>query len=441
MNETYEFLKSDLAEARFAAKGQLGEASRAIEPILHAFETADPEALPERISMRFRAQLESEIAQLKQAGLRRVLRIASPRFTSSQGKNGLGFARFTEASRQWRECELEAAVLDRYYDLESGACVTEVFDEHATLTLRQSCHIRASEPKKGGAKAEAYTRGQYRCPSCGAQLTRVADSTVCPYCGAVITLRFFDWQLDGFYADLRKAPLLGGAKEAAVKTAVGLLWLLSKITELLSGAFAAERRAERRGDALPQNDWLGAVLTVFLVLGLLLFCALAAMPWYARLALGVLAAAAAACGVVKYLGRTEQARKKQRIVRYSDAYLRSCVYDEVQKEVGGEALIDFSLDGIRLKSVVNTETATTVEVEATVIKKSLTPKRGIACTAEERCLTLSRARYPERRKSKGKTLEEKACPSCGANFEPDENHCCAYCGYGLKLENYVWRRV
>ena len=53
-------------------------------------------------------------------------------------------------------------------------------------------------------------------------------------------------------------------------------------------------------------------------------------------------------------------------------------------------------------------------------------------------LTLQRARYPERRKEDGAFLIEKDCPSCGANFIPDANHCCSFCGYGLQVDNAKW---
>jgi len=33
---------------------------------------------------------------------------------------------------------------------------------------------------------------------------------------------------------------------------------------------------------------------------------------------------------------------------------------------------------------------------------------------------------------------EKDCPSCGANFIPDEKHCCSFCGYSLDADNAKW---
>ena len=51
---------------------------------------------------------------------------------------------------------------------------------------------------------------------------------------------------------------------------------------------------------------------------------------------------------------------------------------------------------------------------------------------------MQRARYPEKRKADGEFLTEKDCPSCGANFMPDENHCCSFCGFGLQVNNAKW---
>lgn len=54
--------------------------------------------------------------------------------------------------------------------------------------------------------------------------------------------------------------------------------------------------------------------------------------------------------------------------------------------------------------------------------------------------TLSRALHPNRLKSKGQDIViEKECPSCGANYVPDEKGCCSYCGYSLKVDNSKWK--
>ena len=31
------------------------------------------------------------------------------------------------------------------------------------------------------------------------------------------------------------------------------------------------------------------------------------------------------------------------------------------------------------------------------------------------------------------------CPSCGANYVPDNNGCCSYCGYSLQVDNAKWK--
>ncbi len=440
MSEQFDYLKSDLAAIPFAFKGQLGEASKAIEPILQAFENADIAALPYRISSGYQKQIKTEIDQLQKAGLKRVIRITSPQFCSAQNRNSLGFTRWIDASREWRECEITAAVLDQYIDIQTGECVIEKFDECATLSLRQSRHIKASDQKKAkNSKADVYTREHHVCPSCGAELTHIADKTNCPYCGAYITFNFFDWQLDSFYLDLHKASLLDGVKAAAVKTTVGIAGAAAKTTELLAGAW--DRRDAATRSKAGFDNTLGAALTVLIVIGFLLLAVLLAMPWYLRAALGIIVLILIIGGIIKYLKKTEQSRKKKRIVRYSDAYLRSCVYDEIWKTLSIENLIDFSIDDLRLTSVENTETTTTIEVSAAVIKKYISQERSIHIVTEDVLMKLRRARYPEKKKNKGKLMEEKACPSCGANFQPDEHHCCSYCGYGLKMENYIWRRV
>ncbi|WP_408639824.1 zinc ribbon domain-containing protein [Coprococcus catus] len=43
-------------------------------------------------------------------------------------------------------------------------------------------------------------------------------------------------------------------------------------------------------------------------------------------------------------------------------------------------------------------------------------------------------------KSKGQAVyAEKECPRCGANFVPDQDGCCSYCGYRLPIDNSKWR--
>lgn len=213
--EIYNYLKSDLASSRFAFAGQLGEASKAIAPVFQAFETTDAQHLSIRMSKTFRHQMETELEQLKKANLKRVIRITEAKLESMQNKGGRGFTRWIDASREWRECEIEAAVLEQYIDTTTGECVIENFDEAALLVLRQSRHVKASDNKK----SEVYVREHYICPSCGAELEHIADQTNCHYCGAYIRFNFFDWQLDSFSLNMHKESLLLELKKNVAATA------------------------------------------------------------------------------------------------------------------------------------------------------------------------------------------------------------------------------
>ena len=69
----------------------------------------------------------------------------------------------------------------------------------------------------------------------------------------------------------------------------------------------------------------------------------------------------------------------------------------------------------------------------------LVPERGKPYTKKiKKTLVLQRARYPERRKTDGVFFKEKDCPSCGANFIPDEHNCCSFCGYSFRANNAKW---
>ena len=50
-------------------------------------------------------------------------------------------------------------------------------------------------------------------------------------------------------------------------------------------------------------------------------------------------------------------------------------------------------------------------------------------------------RYPQRLKSSGELVAEKECPSCGGSFMPDNEGCCSYCGYSLKINNAKWKKI
>lgn len=64
---------------------------------------------------------------------------------------------------------------------------------------------------------------------------------------------------------------------------------------------------------------------------------------------------------------------------------------------------------------------------------SLSAGVGAACLVGVMVVILNSCREHKQNKLAG-----KECPSCGANFIPDENHCCSYCGYGLQVNNAKW---
>ena len=126
------------------------------------------------------------------------------------------------------------------------------------------------------------------------------------------------------------------------------------------------------------------------------------------------------------------------IVRYSENYLRSCIIEVLDRKAYSSDLMDYSVGTILLKKVVNTEETTTITVKVYISETYLPERKRPYTRKYKRTLTLQRARYPKRRKGDGKFFVEKECPSCGANFIPDANHCCSFCGYGLQVVNSKW---
>lgn len=137
-------------------------------------------------------------------------------------------------------------------------------------------------------------------------------------------------------------------------------------------------------------------------------------------------------------GRIKQEKRRGEIVRYSENYLRSCIGEVLYEEKKDTDLMDYSIGTIILKKVVNTDETTKIMIRVYVSETYLPEKKRPYTKKAKKKLTLQRARYPERRKADGAFLIEKDCPSCGANFIPDANHCCSFCGYGLQVNNAKW---
>ena len=134
----------------------------------------------------------------------------------------------------------------------------------------------------------------------------------------------------------------------------------------------------------------------------------------------------------------KQEKLEQEIVRYSENYLRSCISEALYQNVEHPDLMDYGVGTIRLKKVVNTEETTTITVQVYISETYLPQGRKPHTRKYKRTLVLQRARYPQRRKQDGKLFTERECPSCGANFAPDENHCCSFCGYSFQADSAKW---
>ena len=223
-----------------------------------------------------------------------------------------------------------------------------------------------------------------------------SQQTVCPYCGGVIQSEFYDWQTEVFEVYEQMGDEL-------LRVLQLLLW--------------------------------GALQYVCLFLCLWLIkdtqISLAAGVGAAVLVL----AAAIAVFSISY-GKQEKLEKE--IVRYSENYLRTCINEALYPDGNYPDLMDYSVGTIRLKRVVNTEEITRIMAQVYISETYLPQGRKPYTRKYKRTLVLQRARYPQRRKSDGKFFTERECPSCGANFVPDENHCCSYCGYSLQVDNTKW---
>ena len=144
--------------------------------------------------------------------------------------------------------------------------------------------------------------------------------------------------------------------------------------------------------------------------------------------------------VLKKAARTEGLAEQ--IVRYDEKILLVDINEAMNDTELTPDTLFYSIDKLLLKAVENTSEQTTITVQAVLHKLILQNEHQINCKNKKTELKLYRARYPRRMKSKGQAVfNEKECPRCGANFIPDKNGCCSYCGYQLLLDNSKWRIV
>ncbi len=370
--------------------GLHNDIKKSFEQVLLPLYRADEKLLPSRMDRTFRRNTGRQLELLKQRKLFREIRLAD---VVPLPKNN--FKRWNDDSREWRESILQCSVLERLASSTGGKTVQEIYRKHAYVRILQSRHIRNSDRI---GKRENYYADNIRviCPSCGAEIELNSQQTVCPYCGGVIQSIFYDWQTEIFEiyeeigTNLRKALYLLMSSLILFACVFLCLWLISDTQVSLAAGF-------------------GASILVLV-------------------------------SIIITISRktTKQEKLEEEIVRYSENYLRSCINEELYRKVSDTNLMEYNVGTIILKKVVNTEKTTQITARIYISETYLPEDEKPYMKKYKRTLTLQRARYPERRKSDGNFFMEKDCPSCGANFIPDENHCCSFCGYGLQVSNAKW---
>ncbi len=363
---------------------------KAFEGILIPLGKADQKLLPARMDMAFRKKIVSQINRLNRNKLCRKIYVTD---VVPVPKND--FETWNDDGREWRESVLKCSTLERFESTEDNKVQHEIYRKNSYLRILQSRHIRSADRKE---KKKSYYSDMLKitCPSCGASVKLDSQQVTCEYCGAVIKNEFYDWQTESF----------------ELYESIGTN--LKRFLQLLvSGCIL--------------------FLCVFLCLYLIkdTEISLAAGVGAAVLAFGVIITPII-CGKIK------QERLAGKIVRYSENFLRACLNEYFWENENYEDLLDFSVGTIKLLKVNHAEETTTVTADIYGIKTFLPENQKPYTKKFKKRLILQRARYPEKRKADGEFFTEKDCPSCGANFMPDENNCCSFCGFGLQVNNAKW---
>ena len=363
---------------------------KAFERVLIPLGKADQKLLPARMDMTFRKKIVSKINRLNKNNLCCNIYVAD---VVPVPKND--FEAWNDDGREWRESVLMCSTLERFESTEDNTVRHEIYRKNSSLRILQSRHVRSADRNE---KKKSYYSDMLRitCPSCGADVRLVSQQVICEYCGAVIKNEFYDWQTESFE--------LYGSISTNLKRFFQLL---------VSGCIL--------------------FLCVFLCLYLI-------EDTEISLAAGV-GAAVLAFGVIItpiIYGKVKQEKLAGKIARYSENYLRACLNEHFWENESDEDLLDFSVDTIKLLKVAHTEETTTVTADIFGTKTFLPENQKPFTKKLKKRLIIQRARYPEKRKADGEFYVEKDCPSCGANFMPDENHCCSFCGFGLQVNNAKW---
>ena len=363
---------------------------KAFERILIPLGKADQKLHPARMDMAFRKKIVSQINRLNRNKLCRKIYVAD---VVPVPKND--FETWNDDGREWRESVLKCSTLERFESTEDNKVQHEIYRKNSYFRILQSRHIRSADRKE---KKKSYYSDMLRitCPSCGASVKLDSQQVTCEYCGAVIKNEFYDWQTESF----------------ELYESIGTN--LKRFLQLLvSGCIL--------------------FLCVFLCLYLI-------EDTEISLAAGV-GAAVLAFGVIItpiFCGKIKQERLAGKIVRYSENFLRACLNEYFWENENDEDLLDFSVGTIKLLKVNHAEETTTVTADIYGIKTFLPENQKPYTKKFKKRLILQRARNPEKRKADGEFFTEKDCPSCGANFMPDENNCCSFCGFGLQVNNAKW---
>ena len=363
---------------------------KAFERVLIPLGKADQKLLPARMDMTFRKKIVSKINRLNKNNLCCNIYVTD---VVPVPKND--FETWSDDGREWRESVLKCSTLERFESTEDNTVRHEIYRKNSSLRILQSRHVRSADRNE---KKKSYYSDMLRitCPSCGADVRLVSQQVICEYCGAVIKNEFYDWQIESF--ELYES----------ISTNLKRFFQL-----LVSGCIL--------------------FLCVFLCLYLI-------KDTEISLAAGV-GAAVLAFGVIItpiIYGKVKQEKLAGKIARYSENYLRACLNEHFWENESDEDLLDFSVDTIKLLKVAHTEETTTVTADIFGTKTFLPENQKPFTKKFKKRLIIQRARYPEKRKADGEFYVEKDCPSCGANFMPDENHCCSFCGFGLQVNNAKW---
>ena len=364
---------------------------KAFERILIPLGKADQDLLPARMDMAFRKKIVSQINRLNRNKLCRKIYVTD---VVPVPKND--FETWNDDGREWRESVLKCSTLERFESTKDNTVQHEIYRKNSYLRILQSRHVRLADQKE---KKKSYYNDKLRitCPSCGASVKLDSQQVTCEYCGAVIKNEFYDWQTESF------------------EIYESISTNLKRFLQLIVSGFIL-------------------FVCVFLCLYLIedTEISLAAGVGAAILALGVLVSP------IIY-GKVKQDNLAKKIVGYSENYLRACLNEYFLKNESDKDMLDFSVDTIKLLKVANTDDITKVTAEIHGTKTFLPENQKPFTKKIKKKLTLQRARNPEKRKTDGDFFTEKECPSCGANFLPDENGCCSYCGYTLHEDSIKWK--